>query len=76
MSVSVTMLTAQLTGVPYPPPGVPDTAENKRLWEAIAADVAEMSVRGVVPEVPYEYADDEDGREPGGVHHGSVRDAG
>jgi hypothetical protein len=53
---SVVMLRALLAGVPYPPPGVADTAENKTLWAGIAADIDAMP-GGVLPDVPNDWTE-------------------
>lgn len=51
---AVLMLRALLAGVSYPPPGLSDTAENKTLWAAIAADIEAMP-GGILPDVPADW---------------------
>ena len=41
------------------PPGVPDTPENRALFEQIKADIAAMP-DGTVADVPWDYADGDD----------------
>jgi len=48
------MMCALLAGGGYPPPGVPDTAANRLLWEDIRADLATMKAAGIQPDVPPE----------------------
>ena len=55
----VRMLVARVNGQPFPPPGVEDTRANRAMWEKIGADLARMREDGLIPEIPYEYADRE-----------------
>jgi len=53
---SVAMLRALLAGVPYPPPGIPDTPANKAIWDGIAADIDAMP-GGVLPDIPADWTE-------------------
>jgi hypothetical protein len=56
--VAVTLTGAAALGADFPP-GVPDTPENRRLFERIRADIAAMP-KGTVVDVPWDYADGDD----------------
>lgn len=58
MSDAAEMLVAQLNGGTYPPEGTEDTPENRQLWDQIAAEVKDMEAKGIIPDVPWEYAKD------------------
>ena len=53
--VTITLTGAAALGGGFPP-GVPDTPGNRALFEQIKADIAAMP-RGVVVDLPWEYAD-------------------
>lgn len=46
------MLYAMLGGGTYPPPGVPDTPANRKLWAQTAAEIAAMAAKGIIPDIP------------------------
>jgi hypothetical protein len=50
------MYKALLAGVPYPPPGVEDTPENKATWQRLAQELEDMPA-GQTPEIPAEWVD-------------------
>jgi hypothetical protein len=50
------MYRALLAGVPYPPPGVPDTPENRAEWERMAAWLDSLEP-GAIADIPFDWAD-------------------
>jgi hypothetical protein len=54
--MAITMLRAITAGARYPPDGIADTPENRRLWDEIAASVADLPP-GVLPDIPADWAD-------------------
>lgn len=49
---------AVVTGAKWPPPGVEDTPENRKLRDKLTAEVKEIKDSGKTPYIPWEYADD------------------
>ena len=45
-----------MSGAEWGAPGtkVAQTAENRKIWDAVAADIKAMEAKGLVPEIPYE----------------------
>jgi hypothetical protein len=52
MSTVIRLLMALISGQPYPLHGAEDTEFNRELWGAIGADLIELELQGVTPEVP------------------------
>ena len=52
VGLAVQMLIALLCGLWFPPQGVADTDRNRRLWPAIAADLVQLEMLGILPDVP------------------------
>jgi hypothetical protein len=52
--VIIAIETAVILGQPWPPPGVPDTADTRRARDQIAASIAALP-DGVTPDVPSEW---------------------
>ena len=61
---TVAMLRAILAGDEFPPPGVPDTPENRQAWAGIAQSVEDLPP-GVIPEIPTDWTDWADDGEAG-----------
>jgi hypothetical protein len=54
--MAITMLRAILAGARYPPDGIADTPEHRRLWDGIVASVEGLPP-GVLPDIPADWAD-------------------
>jgi len=54
---ATTMLLAILEGENYPPPDVPNTAANKKLWDDLKANVDRAHAQGYTVEIPFDWAD-------------------
>jgi len=57
-NIAVRLEVAVLRGAIDLPDDVPDTPDNRRLFATISHDIAQMKLNGVVPDIPWEYADD------------------
>lgn len=62
-TVATTLLRASIAGKSFPS-GVPNTPENRSLWESIQADIASLP-DGVAPDVPWDYNDSDGGGDGG-----------
>jgi hypothetical protein len=54
--LSVIMARAIASGDDWPPAGVPDTPDNRALWDEITANVQELRAQGIQPDVPSDWA--------------------
>ena len=57
-ALAVRLLRAKLERSGFPPPGVQDTPQARRLWDQIGQDLAGMQEQGLAPHVPWDYNED------------------
>jgi hypothetical protein len=54
--LAVTMQQAIMAGEDWPPAGVPDTPDNRELWDEITASLQQMRGQGISPDLPADWA--------------------
>jgi hypothetical protein len=59
MNVSIELLKAILAGGDFPS-SVPDTTQNRAMFDKIKSEVEQMNEEGITPQIPWEYADGTD----------------
>jgi hypothetical protein len=53
---AVAILKAIMQGDDYPPKGVADTPDNRRMWDEIKREIENMSP-GMIVDIPFDWAD-------------------